>query len=45
MDRYEKLLEVYTLEQLLELIDLEPVAVLAILDELGYLPEEIVEPL
>ncbi len=34
---YEKLLEVYTLEELLVALDLEPVDILRLLDEQGYL--------
>jgi hypothetical protein len=38
-DRFEKLLEAYSLEDLLELAGLEVVEVLVILDEQGYLQD------
>lgn len=34
---YEKLLEVYTLEQIIEMLDLEAVDILRLLDDQGYL--------
>jgi len=39
MMEYEKLLEAYTLEQILEAIDLEPVDILRLLYEQGYLED------
>lgn len=42
---YENLLSTYSLEELLIAVDLEPVDVLRILDELGYLTLDIPEPL
>lgn len=45
-DRFEKLLEVYSLEEILEMAGLEVVEVLEILDTHGYLSElDIPEPL
>jgi hypothetical protein len=37
MERYEKLLEVYTLEEIIDALGLEQVEVLQLLDEQGYL--------
>ena len=45
-DRFTKLLEVYTLEEILENVNLETAEVLSILDELGYLDDlDLLEPL
>lgn len=37
MEKYQKLLSVYTLEEILDNLDLEPEDVLAILDDQGYM--------
>jgi hypothetical protein len=42
---YRLLLETYTLEEVLELLDLEPIGLLELLSELGYDFSDIVEPL
>lgn len=44
MEKYRQLLEVFTLEEILERLDLEPEEVLAMLDDLGLLQLDI-EPL
>lgn len=45
-ERFRKLLEVYELEDLLEIAELEPLEVLLLLNEWGYLRSlEIPEPL
>lgn len=41
MERYRQLLEVYSMEEILELCGLEPEEVLALLDEQGVLNVEI----
>lgn len=45
-DKFEKLLEVYSLEEILELAGIEAVEVLHVLDEQGYLEDlDLLEPL
>jgi hypothetical protein len=44
VERYRQLLDIYTLEEILEIIDVEPEDVLALLDDEGLLKIE-VEPL
>lgn len=41
MDKYRQLLEIYSLEEILERCDVEPEDVLAILDEQGLLTIEV----
>jgi hypothetical protein len=45
-EQLEKLLDVYTLEEILERAGVEVVEVLSLLDELGYLKDlDVLEPL
>ena len=45
MEYYQKLLEIYTLEQILEFCELEPIEVIQLLDEQCLLPNDIEVPL
>ena len=45
MNKYDKLLEVYTLEEILENLDMEAVDILRLLDECNLLNLTLPEPL